>query len=162
MKDILSGVNYTIQQRIPRDAGSDLLLARIKAGFNQKRYKTEQIGDRLLFYRQVDKRRVNRYQIISELLKSLPEGEIFIEKQAHPTLVCKISYLKHVVICILLGFLVGLMFSWLQGFDIALIFKIAIPVSVFFIFRGIKNGNAQMKQLLQQAILRARTNQVIE
>jgi hypothetical protein len=91
MKDILSGVNYTIQQRIPRDAGSDLLLARIKAGFNQKRYKTEQIGDRLLFYRQVDKRRVNRYQIISELLNSLPEGEIFIEKQAHPTLVCKIS-----------------------------------------------------------------------
>lgn len=81
MKDILSVVNYTIQQRIPRDAGSDLLLARIKADFNQERYKTEQIGDWFLFYRQVDKRRGNRYQIISELLKSLPEGEIFIESK---------------------------------------------------------------------------------
>jgi len=80
-----------------------------------------------------------------------------IERQAHPKLVCKANYQKQVIVSIFLGTIIGLMFSWLQGFDIALIFKISIPVSAFFIFRGIKNGNAQLKKLLLQAILRVQT-----
>lgn len=153
-------MNYTIQQKIPRDVASDVLLAQIKADFNQKYFQTEQVGDRLLFSRQVDKRRVYRFQIIPELLKSLPEGEILIERQAHPRLLCKANYQKHVIVSIFLGTIIGLMFSWLHDFDIALIFKIAIPVSVFFIFRGIKNGNAQLRKLLLQAILRVQTSEI--
>lgn len=150
-------MNYTIQQSIPRDVASDVLLAQIKADFNQKYFQTEQVGDRLLFSRQVDKRRVDRFKIISELFKPFSEGEILIERQAHPKLVCKANYQKQMIVSIFLGTIIGLMFSWLQGFDIALIFKIAIPVSAFFIFRGIKNGNAQLKKLLLQAILRVQT-----
>jgi|GEM_PF-4419318 len=49
-------MNYTIQQSIPSDVASDVLLAQIKADFNQKYFQTEQVGNRLLFSRQVDRR----------------------------------------------------------------------------------------------------------
>lgn len=144
-------MNYTFRKDIPRDLTADDLLSLLELELNQSRYGTERTGDRLLFKRKVSPV-ASRFQILTELLRSLTTGQIYLDENSPGQVICRISYFKHVVVCWLLGGTIGVLFSWLNGFYWLDVLKIANPIILLSVSVGVLNGNARLKRLVSQAL----------
>ncbi|MGD9930521.1 MAG: hypothetical protein AB7U05_10920 [Mangrovibacterium sp.] len=144
-------MNYTFRKDIPRDLTADDLLSLLELELNQSRYGTERTGDRLLFKRKVSPV-ASRFQILTELFRSLTSGQIYLDDDSPGQIICRVSYLKHIVVCWLFGGTIGVLFSWLNGFYWLDVLKIANPIILLSVSVGVLNGNARLKRLVSQAL----------
>ena len=127
-----------------------LLFDDIKEQLNKHHFLTEKSRDRLLFERK--SKPGGQIRLIIELSKSFTKGQIYLDDQNPGKIICQLDYTKHLSVCLVQSLVVGLMFSWIQGFNWMDVLRIFSPVFMITMFGGVLIGNARLKRLLHQAI----------
>ncbi|HKJ43335.1 MAG TPA: hypothetical protein VKA27_14655 [Sunxiuqinia sp.] len=127
-----------------------LLFGSVRTKLHQHHFITEQSGQKLLFER---KSTVGgQIQLLVELFKAFTKGQIYLDEQNPGKIICRVDYTKHLVICLILALIIGVLFSWLQGFVWIDVYHIATPIFLITFWGGVLVGNTRLKRLLQDAI----------
>lgn len=142
---------HSIKIRIPVNTDNESLYNSIESALNQNNFKVERKDDRLTFERLTSKRGV-KFQILPELLAGFSEGSIALDKDHPEVLICKMSYVKQLIVSLVLGIIVNLIFSLYSGNYGMLFLRLGLPIVLIFFMFGALSGNAQVEEILRKTI----------
>ena len=143
---------YTIKILLPYNIDSDEVLYSIETLLTDSNFKVSRNNNKLNFERLTSKKGAQKFQILTELFKSLPTGEVYIATDLQKELICKINYFKHLSISLILGLLISVLFSLYSENFIRLFLWIGLPFTIIYTIIGILKGNSQIEKLLRKAI----------
>ena len=87
-----------------------------------------------------------------DLFRSYPQGKIYYDNDSNKILICKIIYIKQLVLSAIIGLLVCFIFAFMHGDFLMLILKVGLPITILLLIIGILIGNFQVEGLLKQAL----------
>lgn len=98
------------------------------------------------------KRGADKFQILVELFKAFTRGTIYIGGESNRELICKINYLKQLIVSMILGLIISAIFSMITGNLLTTLLWMCIPITIICMAIGIMTGNSQIEELLRNAI----------
>lgn len=140
--------------RIPVQAEvqNQKLIDTIESLFVENDFRVQREDCKITFERLILQDHRDGFHIMDELFEGFTRGIIYIEDASPKELVCKIYYFRLLMVSIMIGFLICIIFYlYLNNFTTALT-RVGMPVSLFFVVMGVKTGNAQVKDLLIEAV----------
>ena len=145
-------MTYTIRLSISKRVNNDTLFDSIETLFCQNNFLVTRKDKYLTFEKKSSNDYNPKLQILVDLFRSFPQGKIYYDNDSAKILICKINYIKQLILSAILGLLVSFIFAFMQGDLLLLILKVGLPITVLLFIIGILFGNSQVKELLVRAI----------
>jgi hypothetical protein len=127
---------------------NDSLYDSIETLFCQNNFLVARKGKYLTFEKKSSNDYNPKLQILVDLLRSFPQGTIYYDNDSAKILICKINYIKQLVLSAILGLLASFIFAFMQGDLLMLILKVGLPITVLLLIIGILIGNFRVKELV--------------
>lgn len=145
-------MKLTIRLSISRRVNKDTLLDSIETLFCRNNFSVTRKDKYLTFEKKSSHDFNPKIQLLVDLFRAFPKGQIGYDKDAAEMLVCKISHTKQFVLSAMLGLLVSFIFAFMQGDLWMSLLKIGLPLTALLLAVGIFVGNFRVKKLIGRAI----------
>ncbi|MCL4483276.1 MAG: hypothetical protein M1445_11840 [Bacteroidetes bacterium] len=145
-------MTHTFRLSISKRMNNDNLYDSIETLFIKNNFLVARKDKYLTFKKKSSNDYNPKLQILVDLFRSFPQGKIYYDNDSAKILICKINYIKQLVLSAILGLLVSFIFAFMQGDLWMLMLKVGLPITVLLFIIGILIGNSQVKKLLERAI----------
>lgn len=143
---------HSIKIWLPDNIDCEALFNSVETVFNQNNFRIVRNNNKLVFERMTSKRGADKFQILVELFKAFTRGTIYIGGESNRELICKINYLKQLIVSMILGLIISAIFSMITGDLLTTLLWMCIPITIICMAIGIMTGNSQIEELLRNAI----------
>ena len=143
---------HSIKIKIPDSIDNESLFNSIETVFNQNNFKVGRKNNKFVFERMTSNRGADKFQILIELFKAFTQGTIYVDSISQKELICKINYFKQLIISLVLGLIIGSIFSLYTGDFLTPFLRVGLPFTIIYLAIGIINGNSLVEELLRKAI----------